>query len=232
MILNIDMLNALRDRPNDVINAVFREFPDGIISGFDVSVSENNITIGGGIVKHDGFIYTADETTICAETGRIFCTLDFSAETSNNCTITQAVPVFLREQPETEIFRYIHSEGSVLHGVPKNFNDIKNGLKNSIDISYRKISCSGGYIPDRKITETFAAELLEKRNTGISDTVFAYVCLNGLASPLPIIKYLMCGEDISVREMTERLAEKLDSFANEKSAQKPSVRKTGKRRVS
>jgi hypothetical protein len=56
-ILKKEMLESLRDYPRDYLDICFKDYSNGIISGADILVGENGITVSRGVVKHNNRIY-------------------------------------------------------------------------------------------------------------------------------------------------------------------------------
>lgn len=56
-LLKIEMLEELRDFPREFLDAQFKGYSDGIISGCNLSVSDNYIKMSKGIIKYQGVIY-------------------------------------------------------------------------------------------------------------------------------------------------------------------------------
>lgn len=54
------MLENLRDYPRHFVDLYFQDDTDGIISGMDVTIGEGHLTVGRGIVKHQGRVYLFD----------------------------------------------------------------------------------------------------------------------------------------------------------------------------
>lgn len=60
-LLKIEMLEELRDFPREFIDAHYKGYSDGIISGCEIEVSDDNIKITKGIIKYQGILYLLKE---------------------------------------------------------------------------------------------------------------------------------------------------------------------------
>lgn len=72
-ILKTEMLENLRDYPRSFLDIRYQDFSDGIITGMNVTVGENTLTIGRGIVKHKDRLYLLEQEQEVpyAATGRL-----------------------------------------------------------------------------------------------------------------------------------------------------------------
>lgn len=62
-ILKLDMLEQLRDFPMDVVAIITKPLSEGIITGFNMTITESILSISAGMLKHDGKIYVIPTTT-------------------------------------------------------------------------------------------------------------------------------------------------------------------------
>lgn len=217
-ILNRTMLCALRDYPADILNLMYKDCPDGIITGFDVKAEKNTLLINSGILKHNDRIFVMEcEKNLEIKTGKWICGLSFNEYDKNNCRFTEVTPILSENETEIELCRFVYSEGAVLRNIPEDLNIIANPPRNTIDIRYRKISCNDGYyIPDKRIFQIYGSQILDSQNPDSEDIAFAYLCLNSILSISPVIRYLRKSDDISVTEIISSLNERINQSKTDK----------------
>ncbi len=220
-VLNRTMLCSLRDYPLDLINLLFNSYPEGIISGFDITVCDNIITISGGIVKIDNRILTMNENKmIDAIPGNWYCIVTVEKAQKDNCDSYELIPKLLsQDEPCIGIelcrFTFNSGEGVQLRGIPSEFRNIAEPLRNTIDISNRKVSKSdGGYLPEYRVLRLFGEEVLRKGKASSEDIAFAYLCLNGFDSSRPVYCYTHISSDASIRDIINKLMDKLGKTTN------------------
>ncbi len=225
-IINSAMLCSLRDRPADIFKLLFRGYPDGIISGFDVSVSEGMLSVSEGILKYEDEILVMNERKLLTLNIDVnYCGIGIRRYENDNCIYIEVFPEITAEKPNIEICRCTYSEGANLRNVPDTLEKISSPPRNTLDIRYKKMSApDGGYLPDPLIFRRFAAEMLKKETKSVLDTTFAYLCLNGISSCNAAADYIGAEENVTPDEITKALADKLRHSATEK-APAPAARR-------
>lgn len=234
-ILNRKMLCSLRDYPIELTKELFKTYPEGIISGFGVTVCENTLFVDSGIIKYENRILIMDESVELSITkGNWQCILDISLQNSNNCELTIVKPK-LRQLDANErydafskfeLFRFVYNEGAVLRGIPDEFDLLAESRRNTIDIRYRSIAKPNMlYLPDNIILTMFAKTMLSKTAISAIDVAFAYLCLNGLENGAPLLHYLNADSNMSTYQLIDMLYEKIKSIREEKNTPKKDLPK-------
>lgn len=233
-IINRQMLISLRDYPIDLVNELYRAYPNGIIHGFEVEVHENVISVGSGIVKYEDRILLMDKAQeLSVVPGVWHCVLDVSSNQIDNCEETMVVPKPYQLSSELdnnnspyELFRFVYNEGASMRGIPNKFDKLVEPLRNTIDIRFRKKAMPKMlYLPDSIVLTLFAETLLEKSSLSINDMAFSYLCLNELNDVSPLLRYLDVSADTSTYQMINMLYGKIKSIKEEKYAPKKELTK-------
>lgn len=212
-ILKAEMLDALRDNPSNFINAFYGNFSDGILSGFDVMIDEQNdmFCIAPGMLKKNDKVYVLEEKTeLKAKNGKNIVYLDIQEESVVNGTVYKfLIDNYDQEQDSMfELFRYYKSDSSHIKQ-PKDFNDIAVHSSNTIDYSYSNLSLKFGTTLRTEIFRTYALEILNKEASTSKDLLFAYLSLGESLSIAVIKDYFGLTDLCSNADLIVKMAERL-----------------------
>ncbi len=210
-LLNIKMLNALRDYPVNFAETIFYGYSDGIINGFDVQTDGEKIFVSAGILKYNGkILFLENSVEMEILDGIVYANLKVCETRKDNCTDTEIVIEQEYEKGNFELFRYIHNEGAELKNIPNTFDKIVNYPRNTINISNQINSgCDGREIPSKEIFKLYAGYILSGMKLSPEDYAFAYQCLNGIKSYEIIKQYLGCKDNLTASEIILMLDKKI-----------------------
>lgn len=189
LILKDYMLDALRDYPQGIVELIWKDYSDGIISGFEISTENGNFQINPGLLKYDGKTYFSnDKVEIIQEDGShfVYAGIDMSSKIDGidlNIRIIQSDKI---ENDKIELFRYV--KNGVIYPV-KNLNELFEMPHNRIDCRYAKHSMINGYSLCYDYLKLYAKEVLLLEKSSIKDIAFAYQCLNGIENAELVYSY-------------------------------------------
>ena len=203
-ILKQNMLEAVRDYPYIALKALYSNYGDGILSGFEITpTKDEKFQISPGILKKDGEVYVAPETLVIKqEVGKHYVYL-----TIQDTDVPDGKNVDLECQQNSppgessfELFKYNKDEGAGLY----EYEDIKEAFTNvdkpfeppvnRIDQRACRFAVVGGVTLCPKYYRLFAKEILKCVNAAPSDVAFAYQCLNGINN-IEAVKQYFNGSD-------------------------------------
>ena len=228
-ILKSNMLKSLYDNPYNYLKVYYKDYGEGLISGFDVDINDGRIYISEGILKYNNEIYIVENSTnVEIKNGSNFIYLDIKTEETLDGT-NVVYSVITEKQENTayriELFRYYKSESSSLRK-PQNFNEILVEASNTINYAHSKKAIKYGQTIRDEVFFVYANDILQKKVNSPKDIAFCYHCINGITSYKLIQSYLGINADISNEEVLNLLSDRLKSndFSEpvaEKPMQKP-----------
>lgn len=179
------MLENLRDYPRHFIDLAFHDFTDGIITGMDVTIAEEQLTVGRGIVKHQGRIYlfereeripyeaTGKETVLKILFHEVTSLTDYYAYETSYVLDTE---IQTREN-ERELGRFKLKEGARLRADYQHLSDLSTEF-NTWNLLH--VQFAGRYEPTLApfILRYFAREILKTGTNHPFDLAFTMQCLN------------------------------------------------------
>ena len=188
-ILKNEMLEELRDFPRTVVDITYANYSAGIISGFDLRVDQENITISQGIVKYQKEIIVLGETIKIpyeADDTKQILKLQFGENVIDADFETRVVKIILEEKPpqpenELELARFRLSKGAYLRLDYQNFEDFLTG-HNTLNLVHQPYSSTNGTTLNPTILKYFARELLTYKTEHPHDLAIIYQVLNQNAS--------------------------------------------------
>lgn len=209
-ILKKEMLENLRDYPRNFTDLWLNEYSDGIISGANVLVQENYLTITRGMVKHAGKIYILESEHRLPyrhSDKEVLLKLKFLEETSDNDFITSGTEIFIDEDIQVqedvlELGRFKLKEGAKLRTEYQGFFDLSTEYNtfNIINVEYAGFRIS---TLSPVILRYFAEELLKNGSKDFYDIAFAMQCLNqGHVDRELLLHYLANRLQIAYKEYT------------------------------
>jgi hypothetical protein len=121
-ILKKEMLNYLRDYPEDVLNIYMSNMSDGICYGFEPKVDKNIITFSKGIIKHKGRVYViGEEQSISYEgsLGLLYIKLNFYDNQEDEDYDNSEIDIVIEDDPnladnQCELGRFYLKSGAYL----------------------------------------------------------------------------------------------------------------------
>ena len=184
------MLEAVRDYPYAALKALYSNYGNGILSGFEISLTKDGkFQISPGILKWDGEVYIAPETfVIKQEDGKhyVYLTIqDTDVPDGKNVDLECRQASELKKN-DFELFKYNKSEGVAvseygdMEQASTNVDEPFKNPVNRIDQRACRFAVIGGFTLCPKYYRLFAKEILKCPNAAPVDIAFAYQCLNGI----------------------------------------------------
>lgn len=183
-LLKTDMLEELRNFPREFFNAQLKGYSNGIISGCDMEVSDNYITILKGIIKYEGMIYLLKKDTKIEYTcnNRLMALkVKFLPQRDEGDFEVNSTEIHLDERIETEeneieICRFKLRVGAKLRINHVDFVDL-NTEYDTVNTIYAPYSAYGESSLNPEILRRFGRELLECNLSEPWDISFAITCV-------------------------------------------------------
>lgn len=185
-IMKKELLWALRDYSYSALQLQYQDYPDGIISGCRITVRDDQLIVGTGIIKCQDFIFllTEEEQVAYAPT-EVFVSLKFRVKSEEEMPdYTRYVTEFVldenleRAQNELEICRFKLKEGAGLRTEYKDFYDIQTEF-DTVNLADASWAGRGGRTLSKEITDCFAKKVLASREAAGEDIQFACLLLHG-----------------------------------------------------
>lgn len=180
-IMKKELLWALRDYSYSALQLQYQDYPDGIISGCHISIRDDMLIVGKGIVKCQNFIFllTEEEQIPYAPT-EVYVSLKFRVKSIDGLPdytryVTEIVldKDLERTENELEICRFKLKEGAVLRTDYKDFYDIQTEF-DTVNLADATWAARGGNTLSKGVTDYFARKVLECKGAGWEDVQFAY----------------------------------------------------------
>ena len=226
-VLKQNMLEVLRDYPHTVLDVLFSDFGDGIISGFNIQKTDDKLFhISPGILKFENKIHISSKIlTVEQELENHYVYLYVTATENPDGTDISIECEQTTESYENrfELFRYTKN-AEVFE-----YKDIYESFKkpiNRINQIYCKYAIIGGSTLHPKYYNLFAEEILKNNQVPMKDEVFAFQCLNGINNINVINNYFdsNCSNFEIIAQM-KLILERLKSTKNEQIPQAEKVEK-------
>ena len=184
-ILKNEMLESLRDFPRNVTDIFLTSQKEGVISGFELTVDDTDITIAPGIVKYQDEILVLDESLKIpyVSTGNEqILKLHYQDKYQTSDFEGRIVNVVLEENEcnqsnEIELARFRLSQGAYLRLNYQDLEDFKTG-HNTLNIVNQPYSSVSGSTLNPIILQYFARELLKYKTENVHDLAIIYQVLN------------------------------------------------------
>ncbi|MFX3633300.1 MAG: DNA and RNA helicase [Candidatus Pristimantibacillus sp.] len=196
-ILKTDMLDSLRDYPRQMLEIHYAGHSDGILTGADVSIYEDRLTISRGIVKYNGRLYwmEQDQELPYESTGReTIIKIRFSEEPSSRSDMTAySAEIILDEDSvirkgELELGRFKLKQGARLRMNYESFRDMTTEY-NTLQFVHVRYSSYGKSTLVPVILRRYAEELLRSGSTDPFDINLAMLILNEGTITLSVIEH-------------------------------------------
>ena len=240
-VINKEALDLLRDNPAELMDLLYLDKKDGIISGFDLvtNLEEKKVTVTRGIVKCGEKIFWMNEDykfdmpeienryilklnlfSDIEERKFYIRSADFSLEVQEEVN-NERKEVWKNKIGEIEITRFITRIGAELRNDYNNFRDLRRdfNLLELINTKYSSKHKLGTLHP--KILELFGKEASKKENLDIYDVNFYVNCLNGSVERDVIAAYInlklqMENENYTNEELYQYLVKILDNLGKDR----------------
>lgn len=198
-IMKKESLWALRDYSYTALSLQYQEYADGIVSGCNMGVKGNELCVGEGLIKCQGFIYliAAQSIPYCATNDLQYLKFTVLDRMELPDYIKYVAEIRLDDKKpqgdaEIELCRFKLREGSVLRREYKDFYDIRTEF-DTVNLTDAVWSSRGGITLSREITDAYAHYVLECNTTESVDIQFAYLALQSreAVNREIIVDYLM-----------------------------------------
>lgn len=188
-VLKQNMLEALRDYPRTVLDIQYKDFDDGVITGFEVKPNGSCFEISPGIVKINNELHISSQTMTIEqeyENQYVYLTVQKSDHPDGNEVCVECEQTTEANNNAFELFRYTRNAEMF------EYNDIFevfNEPINRINQIFCKYGVVGGHTLNPYYYRLFAKAVLECSNASPFDIAFSYQCLNGINSINVIKQY-------------------------------------------
>lgn len=223
-ILKTAMLESLRDYPRQLADIYYRDYGDGILTGAQVEVGVDTLTIQPGLAKHGGQLYMLSEPVELAylATGwETVVKVRFLKGTEDGDWVVRRSEIMLDERlelgaDELELCRFKLKTGARLRQDYQNFRDLATEY-NTVNLLYAPAAAYGQSTLLPAVMRLFGDELLRRGSTDPQDLAFAMMCLNdGVLHRSVILHYIagrlgMAYKDYSNADIHKFLSRILDS---------------------
>ncbi|MGG3504900.1 DNA and RNA helicase [Paenibacillus lautus] len=209
-ILKTAMLENLRDFPREFVDVYYQEYTDGIITGAQVEVGADSLTVHPGIVKHQGRLYLLKDavSTKYRATGReAALKVRFHAGEEDSDWRTYRSEIVIDEQleagaSELELCRFKLKEGARLRQDYQGFRDLATEF-NTVNVLHVRYAAYGKSTLSPVILRCFAEEMIRKGSGDPQDFMFTMMCMNeGTLARDVILHYMANRLGMSSREYT------------------------------
>ena len=188
---------ALSEGINGVIQLmeqIYQEYSDGIITGADIVIEGKNLVVKPGIIKYNQVLYRMQEEERIpyqADGKTSILRIQFLERQEREDKIQWNSDIYLTEETENrnndmELCHFTLKEGAVLRQEYKDFNDLttEHNTLNIIGVSYAGIrECTISPI----ITELYGNTLAGLNSQDPLDMAFMLECLRGVPVPRKIL---------------------------------------------
>lgn len=215
-VLKQKMIEALRDFPHTVLDVLYSDYGEGIISGFKVKpVADNAFLVSPGLFKYNDKIFVLEEElSIEQKTEKHYVYISLQ-KNDNPDSVDVVLQCDQIDEPNDEMFELFRYTMNAEMFVYKDIYELLNSPMNRINQLYCKYSVIGGTTLHPYYYQLFANAILESSNASNNDIAFAYQCLNGITN-ISIVKHYFNGastnEDVlmQMRAVLDRLKKKLN----------------------
>ncbi|MFF2484386.1 DNA and RNA helicase [Paenibacillus sp. NPDC058071] len=196
-ILKTEMLDSLRDYPRHMLDIHYASHSDGVITGADVTVRGDVLTISRGIVKYGGRLYSMEQEAELpyTSTGKeTLIKVRFPEEPVLRSDMTAYTAELVLDEEtavhkgELELGRFKLKQGARLRADYESFRDLMTEY-NTLQFVHVRYSAFGESTLSPVIMRAFGDELLRSGSTDPYDLAFAMLCLNEGTAALPVIEH-------------------------------------------
>ncbi|MGG3864529.1 DNA and RNA helicase [Aneurinibacillus aneurinilyticus] len=195
-ILKKEMLENLRDYPRSFIDICFKKYSDGIIAGADIAVGEDELTIGTGMIKHNGTMYMLEDEyrlPYHATGAEAIIKVRFTEKAEHSDFVSYGTEILLSQdmqvkRDECELGRFKLKEGARLRSEYQDFADLATEY-NTVNIIHAQYAGVEKSTLHPYILRYFATDILKHNCSNPYDIVFAMQCMNQPAVDRELILY-------------------------------------------
>ena len=198
-LLQVEMLEQLRDYPKNYLKLIFSGYGNGIVRGCGISWNNNKLTIEPGIIYYNHNLYMMNERYLLEcwpENEKRYLKIEFMEEIQEpNQTVGMGRIKLSRDKAdpscELELCRFILQEGARLRNRYENFEDYSTEY-DTINLIHVPYAAKGESSLQPGILKQFAKEALQKERNNPYDISFSMniLALDGSISRSCIKEYL------------------------------------------
>jgi len=198
-LLNVEMLEQLRDYPRYSMQLLFQNYGNGIINGCELSWNDHWLTVDRGVIYWNGNLYFMEnpyKLECRPEDQMRYLVVKFLKEKRQSDKVSGETGIYLRKEPvrtqdEMELCRFRLQEGSRLRSIYKDFRDFSTEY-DTINIIHAPYAGEAGSVISPEILIQFAEEMLETDMDDMFDVSFVMNVLanNGCMSRKIINQYI------------------------------------------
>lgn len=187
-VLKQNMLEALRDYPRTLLDILYGNYGDGIITGFEIKpVGGSSFEVSPGIVKINDELHISSEIIYVEqkfENQYVYLSVQKTENSDGSDMSMQCVQSTEPNETAFELFRYTRNAEMFEY---RDVAEVFNNPINRINQIFCKYGVAGGYTLKPFYYRLFAKAVLDCSTASASDIAFSYQCLNGISS-IDIIK--------------------------------------------
>ncbi len=175
-ILCADMLEALRDFPQNFVHSMLSEYADGVLFGLEFNGPPDQIVLGSGVAKIAGDLWFLENEYPFAQPPREKYICIGPEINTGKMTVKN---ISEKPQPDELILARIDYTGGQIHCGGSRLADFLTHHTNYIDVTVCPAAAQGGALPIRQIRRCFGREMLAIHKIVDSplDLQFAFLCL-------------------------------------------------------
>jgi len=193
-ILKESHLKDFASFPRDVVSIMFQGYGNGILSGCEIKVSGNKLTVHNGLIINYGQMYfLAKPVTVEYQSVEVEMMLKvrFLPEDKSEDFRFFNTEIFVDnnvdiKQNEMELCRFKMKPGAELRTGYQSFDDMMTEY-DTAHLVYAPYACKGGVTISPQITANFASEAFLYKMTDPLDISFCFNCLQNVAVPKEMI---------------------------------------------
>ena len=169
-LLQVEMLEQLRDYPKNYLKLIFSGYGNGIVRGCGISWNNNKLTIEPGIIYYNHNLYMMNERYLLEcwpENEKRYLKIEFMEEIQEpNQTVGMGRIKLSRDKAdpscELELCRFILQEGARLRNRYENFEDYSTEY-DTINLIHVPYAAKGGVQPSARHFKTVCKRSPAKR---------------------------------------------------------------------
>lgn len=197
-IIDSNILNNMQDTPYEYLKLHYNNYCNGVLCGIDVYGRDYSLVVGKGIIKWNNFYYRVTEevsTGIPYEDGDYIFKIRFlspkSIETEKYTLYQMEIFHTFDDKKidnEMELMRIKRREGAIIRNVEK-FSGINEEYNLINEITKLQSTSTGESFP-KSLLESFAQEILEKKEYDIFDGIYCHSIINGSITRESLRQYI------------------------------------------
>lgn len=206
-IMKKELLWALRDYSYESLKIQYQEYSNGILKGLDITVEDEHIVLGRGMVKFGEFIYLVTEPVVVPyEATNEYVSLKGKVNVSNSSpdAIRYGIDFVLdreleRREDEFEVCRFKLRQGAKLRNQYKAFYDIETEY-DTVNLAHATWAGVDGETLSPVVIRRFAEEMKDCKILTEEDRSFCIHILNANPSSRKSLLFYIRSKKIDIDE--------------------------------